>query len=215
MIRPHSCADDGFTGLELVIVIVVMMSIAVVLLVYLGGGGGMPGEPRTFPGGIVAESAYLSGDNLQSVGSMYAFPRVQNQVGTTRVIMTQEDPGSLGVIRVVVSLFMGDTGAIDMGKVRAQWNRAGGSEEIPRTMSSTLVCPNWTVSNKFNILPGRTADSDDWLEPNEQFELTICPSQGVPPSGMFILAVSPDGVAMPLTMSRTAPPVIQPVMNLG
>jgi hypothetical protein len=213
MIRPRHGTDDGFTGLELVIVIVVLISIAAVLLVYLEGGE--PEGIRTFPGGIVAESAYISGDHIQAVGNVYAFPRVHNQMGNTRIVMTQEDPGRLGVVRVVVSLFMGNTGAIDMGQVRVQWNRAGGSEYIPRTMSSTLVCPNWTVSNKFNILPGRTADSDDWLEPNEQFELTLCPSQGVPPSGIFILAISPDGIAMPLTLKRMAPPQIQPVMNLG
>jgi hypothetical protein len=214
MIRPNTCADEGFTGLELVIFIVVMISIAALLLVYLGSEG-MSREIRVFPGGVVAESAYLSGDNLRPVGSVYGFPSVNNQWETTRVTVTREDPDSLGVVRLVVSLFMGNTGAIDMDRVQVQWNRAGGYEQISRTPAMVLVCPNWTISHKFNMLPGRTADSDDWLEPNEQFELTVCPSQGIPTSGTFILTISPDGVAIPLILTRTVPPMIHPVMNLG
>lgn len=88
-------------------------------------------------------------------------------------------------------------------------------EPIIRTSSATLRCPNWTISGKYNLLPGRTADSDDWLEPGEQFELTICSSTGTSPYGLVMLTLSPDGVAVPLKISRTVPPRIQPVMNLG
>jgi hypothetical protein len=170
MIRPNTCADEGFTGLELVILIVVMISIAALLLVYSGECRGMSRETRVFPGGVISESAYLSGDHLQSIRSVYGFPSANNLRGITRVTVTREDPDRLGVVRLVVSLFMGDTGAIDMDRVQVQWNRAGGYEPISRTPAAVLVCPNWTISNKFNMLPGRTADSDDWLEPGEQFE---------------------------------------------
>jgi hypothetical protein len=214
MIRHRNPADDGFTGLELIIIIIAMISLTAAFLIYLGGGG-VPDWGRTFPGGVVAESAYISGDSLQPVGNMYGFPAVENQVGNTRVVITRQDPGSLGVVRLVVSLFMGDTGAIDMDRVQVQWNRAGGSEQISRSLDSTLVCPNWTISKKFNMLPGRTADSDDWLEPNEQFELTLCPLHGIQPYGTFSLKISPDGVAVPLVRTRTVPPAIQPVINLG
>jgi hypothetical protein len=53
------------------------------------------------------------------------------------------------------------------------------------------------------------------LEPNEQFELTLCPSAGTLPYGTFSLNLHPFGTAMPLTVTRTAPARIQPVMNLG
>jgi hypothetical protein len=214
MIRPRYGVDNGFTGLEVVIIIIVMISVTAILMEYMGGGI-MPGWARTFPGGVVAESAYISGDHIQLVGNMYGFASVSNQMGNTRVILARHDPGSLGVVRLVVSLFIGDTGAIDMDRVQVQWNRVGGSERISRTPDSTLLCPNWTISNKFNLLPGRTADSDDWLEPNEQFEIILCPSQSMPPYGTFVLTLSPDGVAMPLSLTRTTPPMIQPVMNLG
>lgn len=214
MIRDQHLDDQGLTGLELVIIIVVLIGASAVLLVILGGGDtGIWG--RTFPGGLVAESVYTSGDNIQPVGNVYGFPSVSRISGTTPVDIMHEDPGRLGIVRLVVSLFIGDTGAIDMDRIQVQWNHEAGHEIIARTMSPTLVCPNWTISNKFNLLPGRTADSDDWLEPGEQFEITLCPREGVSPYGMFTLVFSPDGVAMPLKVSRTVPFSIQPVMNLG
>jgi hypothetical protein len=213
MIRPRDCAEDGFTGLELIIIIVLLISISAALLVHMGAKK-VPWD-STFPGGVVAESSYLSGDNLQPVGYTYAFPFVQNQIGNTRIVVPRQDPGSLGVVRLSTSLFIGSTGAIDMDRVQVTWNRAGRSERLSRTMGTSLICPNWTISDKLNLLPGRTADGDDLLEPGEQFELTICPSEGVPPYGIFTVTVQPDGVAMPLSLTRTTPSMIQPVMILG
>jgi hypothetical protein len=214
MIRHQYLNDHGLTGLELVIIIIVIIGAAAVLLANLSGGDTV-GRGRTFPGGFVAESMYVSGDNLQPVGNVYGFPMVSKISGTPPVRVMHEDPGRLGIVRLVVSLFIGDTGAIDMDRVQVQWNNEAGQEILSRTESPALVCPNWTISNKFNLLPGRTADSDDWLEPGEQFEITLCPREGVRPYGMFTLVFSPDGVAMPLKVSRTVPFSIQPVMNLG
>jgi hypothetical protein len=206
--------EDGLTGLELVILLAVFISGTAVLLVY-SGGEDITGWVRTFPRGLVAESMYVSGDNLQPVGSVYGFPSVNRTSGTTPVVILHEDPGRLGVVRLVVSLFTGDTGAIDMDHIQVQWNREAEYENLSRTMSATLICPNWTISNKYNMLPGHTADSDDWLEPGEQFEITLCPQEGVLPYGTFTIIFSPDGVAIPLKVSRTVPFNIQPVMNLG
>jgi len=214
MIRHSPQTDDGFTGLELVIITGVILGVAAILLVHFSGSG-MPAWNRLLPGGLVAESTYISGDNLQPAGNVYGFPSVNHQLGTTPVIVVRQDPASLGVVRLVVSLFMGDTGAIDMDKVRIRWNTGSGPEYIQRIPSGTLVCPNWTISNKFNMLPGRTADADDLLEPDEQFELTLCPTAGIPPYGSVSFTISPEGVAMPLTITRSAPSRIQPVMNLG
>jgi hypothetical protein len=212
--RHRQLAEDGLTGFELVILLTVFVCVTAILLVYMSGED-TDDLVRSFPGGLVAESVYISGDNIQLTGNVYGFPSLNRTHETAPILILHEDPGRLGVVRLVVSLFMGDTGAIDMDRVRVQWNCGAGNEVIPRTSSATLVCPNWTISGKYNMLPGRTADSDDWLEPGEQFEITLCPREGVPPYGAFILTFSPDGVAMPLKVSRTAPFRIQPVMNLG
>jgi hypothetical protein len=71
---PHySRGDDGFTGLELVIIIVVLISVTALAMVHLGGSG-KPSRPRTFPGGLVAESMYITEDNIQLAGNVYVFP---------------------------------------------------------------------------------------------------------------------------------------------
>jgi hypothetical protein len=40
-----------------------------------------------------------------------------------------------------------------MDRVPVEWNREAGHETISRTTTATRVCPNWTVSNTFNLLP--------------------------------------------------------------
>jgi hypothetical protein len=124
-------------------------------------------------------------------------------------------PGELGVVQITISLFMGSTGAIDMDRMDVIWVSSGSSEPIRQTFAPSLVCPNWTIIRKYNILPGRTADSDNWLEPGEQFEILACSSIGVQPYRTFTLILHPDGSAMPLTVARKVPSVIHPVMNLG
>jgi hypothetical protein len=158
---------------------------------------------------------YISGDNIQPVGSVFGFPAVSGVPVNADVWFAHPDRGKLGVVRMTISLFMGDTGAIDMDRVNVIWTVSGSHEQIGQTRPPSLLCPNWTISAKNNMLPGRSADSDNWLEPGEQFEILVCPSTGVQPYGKFTLTISPEGSAMPLTLTRTVPPGIRPVMNLG
>lgn len=139
-------------------------------------GGQVPGWIRMLPGGVVAESAYLSGDHLQPVGSVFGFPAVSGTLGNTNVRFEHPDPGTLGAMRMTVSLFMGDTVAIDMDRVNVIWAARGSDEQIGQTTSRFLICPNWSITGKYNLLPGLSADSDNWLEPGEQFEILACPS---------------------------------------
>lgn len=158
---------------------------------------------------------YVFGDNLQPVGNVYGYPLVSSTYGTPPFIILHEDPGRLGFVRRVVSLFKGDTGTIVIDRVRVQWNREAGFEIISRTTSPTLVCPSLSISSKYNLLSGRTADSDEWLEHGDQFEITLYPQEGVLPYGAFTLVFSPEGVEVPLSITRTVPFSIQLVMNLG
>jgi len=213
MMRGCCRTEDALTGLELVILVIVFVAGAAFILILLGG---TPDLSRTFPGGVAAESMYISGDHIQTVGNVYGFPMTRSRISDTLpVIVVTENPNQLGIVRFTVSLFIGSTGAIDMDRVQVHWIRKDRSESIQKTSSKALICPNWTISGKYNLLPGRTADSDEWLEPNEQFELTLCPSEGTRPYGTFSLNLQPDGIAMPLTVTRMAPARIQPVMNLG
>jgi len=211
--RAPPSPEDAFTGLELIILIVVLVAGAALILLFFNGGA--PDLSRTFPGGIVAGSVYITGDHVQTVGNVYGFPMTSRTAGPLHIVTVGQDPNQLGVVRFVVSLFIGDTGAIDMDRVQVSWTQSDGSQDIRKTSPQILVCPNWTISNKYNMLPGRTADSDELLEPNEQFEITLCPSTGTRPYEKFAITLQPDGVAAPLTIPRMTPPRIQPVMNLG
>jgi hypothetical protein len=158
---------------------------------------------------------YVAGDNVQLAGNVYGFPAVSGTYGKTRTVFSRPDPGRLGIVRMSVSLFMGSTGAIDMDRLEVTWKNGDTPVYLVRTHGPALFCPNWTISDKYNMLPGRAANSDDWLEPGEQFELTFCPAEGLQPDSTLVLTLRPEGVAMPLRIRRNIPPQIQPVMNLG
>ena len=211
--RHKAYDDNAFTGLELVIVIAVLIGGMGLLLFFMSGG--IPGWIRTFPEGPVAESAQISGDHLQPVGSVFGFPAVSGMLGNTDVRFEHQDSGKLGIVRMTISLFIGDTGAIDMDRINMSWAVPGSAEPLGQTPPLPLVCPNWTITGKYNLLPGRSADFDNWLEPGEQFEILACPSTGVQPYTPFTLIISPDGSAMPVTITRTVPAVLSPVMHLG
>ena len=206
--------EDAFTGLEVVILILVLMVITAGFF-WFTNSGETPGWVRSFPGGMVADSVYISGDHMQPVGSVFGFPAVNRIKNQPLLLVPRPDPKRLGAIQVMVSLFIGHTGAIDMDQVRVSWAGDGYSEQIPKTSSQPLVCPNWTVAGKYNMLPGHVADADNWLEPDEEFEILVCSTHGARPYESFTVTLSPEGTALPLPLTRTAPARIEPVMKLG
>ena len=206
--------DRALTGLELVVLAGILLCIILLAVFLLAGDNGFSWK-RVFPGGLVAESMYMSGDGIQPVGSVFGFSSVSRGQTRLPVIYQHPDPGRLGAVQLTVSLFIGDTGAIDTDRLNVTWTARQTFEQISKTNRSVLVCPNWTITGKYNMLPGRTADADEWLEPGEQFQVLICPSRGTAPYQSFMLGMYPDGVAVPLRVTRTAPSRIQPVMNLG
>lgn len=206
--------DAALTGLELIIILLVLVVAAAFPLMYFAGGDELPWA-RSFPGGLVAESMYISGDSLQPVGSVTGFSAVSRGQDSRVILYPRPDPGRLGSVQLTVSLFIGDTGAIDMDRLNVTWSNGKSFEQISKSEAIPLFCPNWTITGKYNLLPGRTADADNWLEPGEQFRILICPSQTVAPYQSFTLTLHPDGVAMPLSLPRMAPGRIQPVMVLG
>lgn len=213
MIHAGGTGDDALTGLELVIISLVILGTILFLILLVVGGDLGPGV-RLFPGGLVAESMYLSGDGLQPVGTVTGFSSVSPNPARIPVVFRHPDPDRLGLVQLTVSLFIGDTGAIDMDHLNVTWVTRGTYEQIRKSGNTPLVCPNWTIAGKYNLLPGRTADSDDWLEPGEQFLIIICPSDSLFPYQDFTLGMYPDGVAYPLRITRTVPPRIQQVMIL-
>jgi hypothetical protein len=206
--------EEAFTGLEAVIFVLVLLGISGVVLIVTNGGDA-PGWVRTFPGGMVADSVYVSGDHMQPVGTVYGFPAVGRRAGKPVYYFARPDPRRLGAVQGMVSLFIGHTGAIDMDRVTVTWSGKNFSEQISKSDLVPLVCPNWTITGKYNMLPGHVADADNWMEPDEEFEILVCSSHGALPYETFTVTLSPEGTAMPLSITRTAPGRIEPVMRLG
>lgn len=175
----------------------------------------MPDWVHTFPGGLVAESMYITGDSLRPVGSVFGFSAMPSGNAGGMVVYPRPDPCLLGSVQVTVALFIGDTGAIDMDRLAVAWSSGGPAEPLQKSDRAPLVCPNWTIVKKYNMLPGQTADEDNLLEPNEQFLIQACPSQAVAPYQSFTLTLHPEGTAVPLPLTRMVPAKVQPVMDLG
>ena len=214
MIGRRGRPDDALTGFGLVILTGIVISAVIVAWLVLSGTAAVP-VGREFPEGIVPGSMYLSGDGIQPVGSATGFSSLYLGQVRTPVVYRNPDPGRLGSVQLTVSLFMGDTGAIDTDRITVTWSSNGSVEHVTKTREILLVCPYWTITGKYNMLPGRTADSDEWLEPGEQFQVIVCPKESLAPYHAFTLGMYPDGMVIPLRLSRMVPPRVRPVMDLG
>jgi hypothetical protein len=59
------------------------------------------------------------------------------------------------------------TNGIDMDRVAVLWMTNGTVLIIPHNQGSLLICPNWTITGKYNQIPGYEAGADTILDPHE------------------------------------------------
>ena len=137
-----------------------------------------------------------------------------------------------------VALFIGDMGGVDFDKVGLYWTTDTLAEKIPRENLQPLVCPGWTIADRFDVPAGTSANSvklpkmlpfvkgtpkfasnlsangNDILYPDEQFEIFICPANTTLPYRQVIITVNPPGSAQPPVAVITAPVMDRPVITL-
>jgi hypothetical protein len=205
-----SMNEDAFTGLEFIILIAVALVIGCAIVFFLGSNG-IAGSPR----GIIANSISLSSAGIRLVGGVTGFAAINGQVSDVVVRYPVANSGQLGGTEMTTALFMENTGGVDMDQATVTWMSKGISENLRKTEKTPVVCPNWTIAGKFNMLPMQHADADNILEPNEQFELFICSSNNSVPNQKFTIVIDPAGNALPLQVTRDAPALIRPIMQLG
>jgi hypothetical protein len=205
--------DDALTGLDIITVAAVVLIIAGFAVSHFTFGIGS--FSRTGPQGLIPLALKQSGDQLNVLGPVTGFPAVSWSSGGITVIREDQDPGRLGAVAMTLSLFIGSTGGIDMERTGVFWTGRSGTETIRMTTGTRVVCPNWTVVNKLNINPFRSADEDNILEPGETFDVFVCPSRAPAPSDPFTVVFQPPGTAIRFPVSRTVPPVITTTMQLG
>jgi archaellin len=208
MLKNYS--DDAFTGLELVFVTAIVISATAFIFFH-----GEKNSPDTASyNGIVYGAMQITGGSLRQVGEATGYAAIDTSLSKIPVRFQKPDRNTLGALEITVSLLIGDMGGIDMDKTKILWMTGNKTEELSRSAASLLVCPGWTISGKYAMLPGRSADTDNILEPGEQFALLMCPAEGAAPYQQITVAISPQGDALPLPVRITTPARIKPVMLL-
>lgn len=208
--------EDALTGLEIIILLVV----AVLVLGYVGYGevshGKTPpaGSQQQQKPGLIAQDVVATSDLLTDPGGIFGYPAVDGTIAGVPVRFKSQNPAVLGAFELTIQPFMMTTGNIDMGHASVIWVNGNDQEKLALVQIPVLICPNWTIAQKANYVPLKGADQDLFLEPGEQFTLLVCPAGHAAPYQQFTLTIAPEnGEILPLT--RTVPPGITPVTNLG
>ncbi|MDO9550369.1 MAG: hypothetical protein Q7J03_05290 [Methanoregula sp.] len=208
--------ENALTGLEIVILLVV----AVLFIGYIGYGELSPGKippagvQQQQKHGMIANDVVATTDLLSDPGGIFGYPAVDGTIAGVPVLFKTQDPTMLGAFELTIQPFMMTTGYIDMGHASVLWVSGTDQEKLSLVQTPQLVCPNWTITNKANTVPLKSADQDLFLETDEQFTLLVCPAGHVAPYQQFTLTIEPEnGQILPLT--RTVPFIITPYANLG
>jgi hypothetical protein len=208
--------ENAFTGLEIVILLV-----AVLLIIgYLGYGElshskiSASGIEQKQKQGMISNDVVMSTNLITDPGGMAGYPATDGTINGIPVRFKLQNSLALGAFQLTIQPFMMTTGSIDMGHASVLWVSGNDGEKLSLVRTPVLICPNWTITQKVNFIPLKGADQDLLLEGSEQFTILVCPAGHAAPNQQFTLTIAPqNGQILPLT--RTVPPVITPLTNLG
>lgn len=204
--------ESGVTVLQALIVILILIMVGTTVV--LSGNTGWNTRQKP-PVGMISSALAMTGDMLAQKDPLVGFPAVNGVRENVSCIFPEQEPGKLGGVQMTVSLLVGDMGGIDMDRTNVSFTTRRGTMMIPKAgAGSSVYSPNWTITSKSNWLPYRSADSDNILEPNEQFGILVLLPESLSPYDPFTLTFQPED-AMPLSVSSQVPPVIQPRMTLS
>ncbi len=214
--KPFRNNEPAITGLEIIILLVAGMLIIGYFVYGELSQGKTPdaGTQSDQKQGMISNAVVATSNLLTDPGGMFGFPAVDGPINGVPVRFRSQDPRALGAFEFTIQPFMMTTGAIDMGHASVIWESGNDQEKLSLVQTPVLVCPNWTITQKANFVPLKGADQDLLLEGSEQFTLLVCPAGHAAPYQQFTLTIEPEnGEILPLT--RTVPPGITPVTNLG
>jgi len=199
--------EEALTGFGVIVIILGIILILYVALILR--------SPGTITGSGILD-AYMgdTGNMLRTVGPVTVFSAVNGTPRDVDVLYPDPDPDRMGSVELNVALFIGSMGGVDFDKVRIVWISNGIAETIPRNDARPLLCPGWTIVRKYNVIPLKDANSNDILDPGEQFEIFACPKNITAPYQQFSLVIALPGNISPPVVSVSAPPMVQPVVNL-
>ena len=158
-------------------------------------------------------------DNLVLADDITGYADISGTLGFLPVVSPHPDPTRLGSVQMEIQLasfrlnWEPGTGE-DLTKATVTMTSNYGSETLGRKTTVPMIRPGWEIVEKGGMLPGLQANENDILEPNEVFTVFVYPSRPLPPGTSFSVVLSmPDQRS--LTVSRTVPVPVTPVMNLG
>ncbi len=199
--------EQGLTVLEGIILLAVAVIVTLMAVQHLTA-------PPVVPDGMVVSALAETGGTLVVVGDAYGYALGDGNVGDAVLSCDSPDPGRMGSVSVTVALLVGDMGAVDMEQAKVTFSTKNDVELLRMTNGVPVRPQNWTILQKLHMIPGKSADADALLEPGEQFELLIYPCRSLAPYDRFAVTITPVE-SVPLSVSRTVPPRITPVMVLG
>ncbi len=203
--------DEGLTGLELLILSALALC-SLYLICHLTVLAPEGGDDR----GVVVGAMEEGGSLLMEDGGVYGF--ADDGGPCEGVAVTGSGgihPDRMGAVLVSVRLVTGDMGGVDLGSATVTIAATDGpAEALSCSDTRPLDHGGWTVASRSHAVPFQAADDDLVLEPNEIFELLLYPAERLAPDTRFTVGITADG-GMPFSLSRTVPPAIRPVMDLG
>jgi hypothetical protein len=113
-----------------------------------------PGPFAVASQGFVPGMASMNADYLRTVGSVWGFSSVDTVQNGVAIRFRQPDRARLGAAEMNIALFIGNSGGVDMDRAQIVWMMNGKAEVLSRSDDRTLMCPNWTIARKTNLLPG-------------------------------------------------------------
>ncbi|MDD1653926.1 MAG: hypothetical protein LUQ64_05210 [Methanomicrobiales archaeon] len=197
--------EDGVT---------IMEAMALALLILCGAGAvyilSAHGGPLA---GAVPAAVQAAGTAMEVAGDVDGLAASDTTLGGIPVRFPQENPRALGACIFTVSPLAGSRG-IGMDRATVTWTAGGNTTVLPFVADGPVEGPAWTIVSRSHALPGHTADEDLVLEPGERFELLAVAPAPLEPYAVFTLVIHPAEDAVPLTIRRTVPARVTPVMDL-
>jgi len=204
-------SENGYMyGFILLMSVIILVSLASFTLLI---------PPSYYSGEAAYSSLKVLTDDLALSGHVTGY--AGGPVTTPPVPALQSPPGPAGLSAIRLDIRLASlrttwtpgTGD-DISKATVVLVTPAGSETLPMQSARFLARPGWSIIRKGGLLPGSSANANTILEPNEVFSILVLPTGNLQPGTPFTITMSiPD--IRPLTITRTVPLTIKPVMDLG
>jgi len=192
-------SEDAFTGLEAAIVLIAFVVVAAVFSYVVLGAGFFTTQTAQ---ATVHTGVSQASSSLELVGNVYGIGDTTN--------------GYLKYVNVSVALTAGGT-AMDLSQMVVSYND-GSTRNASMSFDTATLCPN-TIGNtatsrvQWCIIEKMNANTNNLLEPNEQFIIAVGMPTTSTPNTKFTINFQPAvGAVLPVT--RTVPGAVNAIQPL-